>query len=371
MAEAIVTSRPLPLLVGGHAGSTSTAHSDGNQTQAPAMALQGMDTLTLSQSKNDPYGSAAQLLAQNQSLLPLSNSYTSGMNYSLSTNADDVQGQSRQLHRDLQRSSDSYNKMAKSFSSAAATSGVNGNIQFTRSKRSTNGGGTAKAMGNEGTPPHIDALENLINTIHGGYQKTYSDINQKTAEYMKDVNTAVGKISDFISAGNDGRIVLNTGAFLKQMDNALSKYTGQKSGEEGAIKSWATSNAEGQPLHTFNGDKNALDFWKKKLEPGFIVRDVGNNQISILPNLEAVKNIYKSLIENNKSNNNVWNNASMLSQSFQSLQTAIDNQKNSVNSNVSQLLERFRQDNSTFETMIQLLTKMTEDLHRYNAGYMQ
>jgi invasin D len=51
--------------------------------------------------------------------------------------------------------------------------------------------------------------------------------------------------------------------------------------------------------------------------------------------------------------------------------TAIDSQKNSVNSSVSQLLERFRQDNSTFETMIQLLTKMTEDLHRYNAGYLQ
>ncbi|CQR23527.1 YspD [Yersinia enterocolitica] len=61
----------------------------------------------------------------------------------------------------------------------------------------------------------------------------------------------------------------------------------------------------------------------------------------------------------------------MASQSFQSLQTAIDSQKNSVNSSVSQLLERFRQDNSTFETMIQLLTKMTEDLHRYNAGYLQ
>ncbi|MCB5307106.1 hypothetical protein [Yersinia massiliensis] len=155
------------------------------------------------------------------------------------------------------------------------------------------------------------------------------------------------------------------------MDNALSKYTGQKSGEEAPIKNWAASNSEGESLHTFSGDKHALDFWKKKLEPGFIVKHGGNNQISILPNLEPVRNIYKSLIANNGSNNNIWTNASMLSQSFQSLQTAIDSQKNSVNSNVSQLLERFRQDNSTFETMIQLLTKMTEDLHRYNAGYMQ
>ncbi|CNH38390.1 YspD [Yersinia massiliensis] len=365
MAEAIVTSRPLPLLVGGQARSTPMTQSEGNQSAA--MALQGMDTLILSQDKNDPYRSAALLLAQNQSLLPLSNSYTDSMNSSLSTNADDVQGQSRQLHRDLQRSTDSYNKMAKGFPPPAAINGVDGNFQFTRAKRSTNSGVAATAIGSEGTPHHIAALEGLINTIHGGYQKTYSEINQKAAEFMKDVNTAVGKISDFIHAGNDGKINFRPKAFLEEMDKILSKYTYFRAYAKGHYQNWSPDANTTTVIHSFSGDDTALGFWKDKLGDGYIVRWGGNNKIEVLPNLSAIRQIYASVANTHVG----WDGGDMASQSFQSLQTAIDSQKNSVNSGVSQLLERFRQDNSTFETMIQLLTKMTEDLHRYNAGYMQ
>ncbi|ATM88359.1 TPA: IpaD/SipD/SspD family type III secretion system needle tip protein [Yersinia enterocolitica] len=340
-------------------------HSDGNQSAA--MALQGMDTLILSQDKNDPYSAATLLLAQNQSLLPLSNSYTNGMNSSLSTNADDVQGQSRQLHRDLQRSSDNYNKMAKNFSSAAATNGTDGGFQFARLKRSTNSGVAAKPLGSEGTPPHIDALEGLINTIHGGYQKTYSEINQKAAEFMKDANTAIGKMSDFIKAGSDGKIHFRPKAFLEEMNKTFSKYTHFNAYGQGHYQNWSPNDNSTKLIHSFSGDDTALGFWKEKLGDGYIVKRGGDGKIEIFPNLTAIRQIYAS-VANSSAN---WEGGDMASQSFQSLQTAIDSQKNSVNSSVSQLLERFRQDNSTFETMIQLLTKMTEDLHRYNAGYLQ
>ena len=340
-------------------------HNDGNQ--AAAMALQGIDTNILSQYKNDPYGAAALLLAQNQSLLPLSNSYTSGMNSSLSTNAEDVQGQSRQLHRDLQRSSDSYNKMAKSFSSAAATNGVDGTIQHIRSKRAAGNGATAKTVVHVGTPPHIEALEDMINTIHGGYQKTYSDINQKAAEFMKDANTAIGKISDFIKAGGDGKINFRPKAFLEEMNKTFSKYTNFNANGKNQYQNWSPDDNSTKLIHSFKGDDSALSFWKEKLGDGFTVKRGGNGNIEIFPNLTAIRQIYAS-VANSSAN---WDGGDMASQSFQSLQTAIDSQKNSVNNGVSQLLERFRQDNSTFETMIQLLTKMTEDLHRYNAGYLQ
>lgn len=53
-------------------------------------------------------------------------------------------------------------------------------------------------------------------------------------------------------------------------------------------------------------------------------------------------------------------------QIFQSFQTAIDAQKNAINSSVSRLLETFRQDNSHFDTLVQLLIQLIKDLNQNN-----
>lgn len=345
MTEAIVTSRPLPLLEGGYAGKTAATQAGNDQGQA--IALQGADQLTLSPSQGDPYLLAEQLLDQNHGLLPLSDSYSNAFSRSISTNAEEIQDESRQLHRALQQSSDHYNKA------------------------NANSGAAAQAVStpdNVGTPPHIDALENLISTIHGDYQKTYSEINQKAAEFMKDVNTAVGKISDFIKPGDDGRIRFWVGGFLTEMAKTFDKYTYLKPLSRDDFKKWTPEQSSTKPIYTFKGDNNALDFWKNKLGDGFIVTRGWGSDIEIKPNLKPIKEIYSSATNAHVG----WDDGSEItSQGFQTLQSSIDSQKNGVNSSVSQLLERFRQDNSTFETLIQLLTKMTEDLHRYNAGYIQ
>lgn len=358
MTEAIVTSRPLPLLEGGYSGKTAATQAGNNQGQA--MTLQGAEQLTLSPSQGDPYLLAEQLLSQNHGLLPLSeaDSYSNAFSRSMSTRAEDIQDDSRQLHRDLQKSSDHYHK-ANANSAAVARA--------------------ASTPGDVGTPPHIEALENMISTIHGDYQKTYSEINQKAAEYMKDVNTELGKISDFIGTGSDGRITFRVPEFLRGMAEALSKYTNSKPNSQEDFKNWSPDQNSVKPIYTFNGDAAALTFWQKKLGDGFTVREqtrtVGINgqwelktELIVLPNLNPIKQIYSSVAHAHVG----WNpGAEISSQGFQTLQSALDSQKNAVNSSVSQLLERLRQDNSTFETMIQLLTKMTEDLHRYNAGYIQ
>ncbi|WP_145520447.1 IpaD/SipD/SspD family type III secretion system needle tip protein [Yersinia mollaretii] len=360
MTEAIVTSRPLPLLEGGYSGKT--AATQGGNDQGLAVAFQGAEQLTLSPSQGDPYLLAEQLLSQNQGLLPPSdsNSYSREFFRSISTDAEEIQDDSRQLHRDLQKSSDHYNK-ANTNSAARA----------------------ASTTGNMGTPPHIDALENMISNIHGNYQKTYSEINQKAAEFMRDVNTALGKISDYIGAGSDGRIRFEVQAFLKNMAKEFSKYVIPYTFNGDSISAhidkqsvkyfidWSPDKDHSvKPIYTFTGDVDAAtrDFWQKKLGDGFIVKEGADKKIGVFPNLNPIKQIYSNVGRANVG----WDPGSQLtSQSFQTLQSAIDSQKNGVNSSVSQLLERFRQDNSTFETLIQLLTKMTEDLHRYNAGYVQ
>ncbi|WP_392433378.1 hypothetical protein ACF3VQ_03225 [Yersinia sp. HM-2024] len=254
----------------------------------------------------------------------------------------EVQGASRQLQRDFNLSDDDYMAMGR------------------RQVRSTSN--------QVATPPHINALENLIETLHGDYQQTYAKINEKAAEFMKDVNTAIGKISDFIKAGSDGKINFKPKDFLETLDKSFAKYTDFKVSSTSDYYKWSPNDNSTKPIYTFSGDDAAFNFWQKKLGDGYIVKRSGSDgKIHVLPNLSAIRNIYSSVA----SSDSRWEGSDMNSQSFQSLQSAIDSQKNAVNSGVSQLLERFRQDNSTFETLIQLLQQMTQDLHRYNAGYFQ
>ncbi|HHA0034244.1 TPA: IpaD/SipD/SspD family type III secretion system needle tip protein [Yersinia enterocolitica] len=329
----------------------------GQKVSVKTLPLVGMDLSTASPYEDDPYAFSQQLLAQNSHLLPSPQSESSSLAgfHSVLTDTpvdwEEIQGASRQLQRDFKLSDDDYMSMGRRLSRA-------------------NTGQTT-------TPPHINALEDLIESIHGDYQQTYAKINEKAAEFMKDANTAIGKLSGYIEAGSDGKIYFTGYSFMNDMIKTLGKYInfGATNPPASYFKDWAEGNSPALPIHTFNGDDKALNFWQRKLGDGFVVQRGADQKIEILPSLGPIKNIIKTVHTSGAYHQSTgsadWNKYAMSSQVFQSLQTAIDSQKNSINSGISQLLEKFRQDNSTFETMIQLLTKMTEDLHRYNAGYLQ
>lgn len=357
-------SLPQHTLEGMYAAKVSIASDQ--QVNAETMPLQGMDLSTVLPYEDDPYTFSRQMLAQNSHLLPspVPESSSPGGFHSALTDTpldwQEVQGASRQLQRDFNLSDDDYMAMGR------------------RQVRSTSN--------QVATPPHINALENLIETLHGDYQQTYAKINEKAAEFMKDVNTAVGKISDFITAGKDGKINFKPQAFLESMDKIFKKYSTFEVTGTGSYSDWApkivvmkdtgvevTGRTNKEPTSTlsifeFQGDDKALAFWENKLSGFTVIRDPEDKStILVKPNLDPIRNIYSSVAQSEAS----WKGGDTNSQAFQSLQSAIDSQKNAVNSGISQLLERFRQDNSTFETLIQLLQQMTQDLHRYNAGYFQ
>ncbi|HDL7825984.1 TPA: IpaD/SipD/SspD family type III secretion system needle tip protein [Yersinia enterocolitica] len=327
---------------------TPLANNQGASEQTAL--LQNIDLSALEQSHANLYDCGKQVVEQNKHLLasPPSEPSLPGFHSTSSADFEAVLVDSKLLDLELKLSDDDYMAMGR------------------RLVRSTV----------NQSPPHIKALENLIKSIHTDYQQTYAKINEKAAEFMKDANTAIGRISDFITAGSDGKIKLHSYNYLNEMSGLLEKYTGlAKVTDTPAIEKWANGNMASLSIHSFKGDKEAEAFWTEKLGKGFTVKyDNATKIVSIYPNLESIRNIYKSVIANAKNNiesGNIWGKSQMSSASFQSLQSAIDSQKNTVNSSVSQLLERFRQDNSTFETMIQLLQQMTQDLHRYNAGYFQ
>ncbi|HDL7750677.1 TPA: IpaD/SipD/SspD family type III secretion system needle tip protein [Yersinia enterocolitica] len=322
----------------------NTPLANNQEANGQTVLLQKIDLSALQQSHADLYDCGKQVVEQNKHLLasPPSEPSLPGFHSTSSADFEAVLVDSKQLVRDFNLSDDDYMAMGRSLA-------------------------RAKAEVNQ-SPPHINALEKLIGSIHTDYQQTYAKINEKAAEFMRDVNTAVGKISDFIKAGGDGKINFRPGDFLESLDKTFAKYTSYTKTEMGNYKKWSPDDNSTKPIYTFSGDNAEFNFWQKKLGDGYIVkRSTSGGEIQILPNLSAIRNIYSSVANSEAS----WGGSDMNSASFQSLQSAIDSQKNTVNSSVSQLLEKFRQDNSTFETLIQLLQQMTKDLHHYNAGYCQ
>ncbi|MBF1996199.1 IpaD/SipD/SspD family type III secretion system needle tip protein [Serratia symbiotica] len=310
---------------------------NGNRIQAQVPFLSGTEAFSAPQWQDDLYVQAAYLLQSNQHILPLSDPQADAHrgNRMVTPDAEDITNDARQLLRDLKRSEDNYRTAQ------------------------TNALEASSDEEDVGTPPHIKALEDLIEKIHTKYQKLYAKITEKASQYMKDVNQALGKMSDYINAGKDGKIIFDKEGFLKAFKDSLSKYFDFN--QDGSISP--------KSIHNFTGDDKALTFWKDKLGSGYIVRRGSSGDIEILPNSDAIKGIIDR-IDGLKGESVKGEGIELSGQAFQAFQTAIDSQKNTVNNNVSELLERFRQDNSSFETLIQLLQRMTEDLYRYNAGYM-
>nr|ELR5040441.1 hypothetical protein [Providencia stuartii]ELR5083475.1 hypothetical protein [Providencia stuartii] len=240
--------------------------------------------------------------------------------------------------------------------------------------------------------PHITGIYELINNINNNYQKNFGEITKKATEFMEALNSALGKMSKNIKAAPNGEINLHKDYIFNDLNDAMksfykeSKYQSIKDGDNNAFEVGYTKILDNiytggspnfnidkdklfeymEPMNSFDSSEGALQFWEKKLNgQGFIVVEK-NNKIHIYPDMSPVKVIYTSV---RAITGNEFGEVNVLTQVFQSLQTGIDTQKNAVNNSVSRLLETFRQDNSHFETLTQLLIQLLKDLFQYNAGF--
>lgn len=182
---------------------------------------------------------------------------------------------------------------------------------------------------------------------------------------MQDMNTALGKMSSHIKAGSDGKIHFKPEALLKDIDEVAQKYSGVAYSGSGAgayFGQWEVDLNKATPLVSMRGSQKEFEFWEKKLSgQGFIVK-YQHGDIKVFPDMKPIKEIYKTITNSSAS----WDGSDIAASELQSIQTAIDAQKNAVNSSVSRLLETFRQDNSHFETLVQLLIQLIKDLNQNN-----
>lgn len=218
---------------------------------------------------------------------------------------------------------------------------------------------------------HIGSLSGFIKNIHTGYQKTYGDIIKKATEYMQDINTAIGNISHRMNVGEGGKIKFYPESYAQDINEVVKKYSNKNHAgldPNKFFKKWdLTSDADisaANPIIKIPNTYGSFEFWNKKLNgQGFIVKET-KDYINIHPDYTAIKQIYLIISNSHAS----WSGGDIMAQEFQGIQTAIDSQKNAINSGVSRLLETFRQDNSHFDTLVQLLIQLIKDLQQYNNG---
>ncbi|MEX6156268.1 MULTISPECIES: IpaD/SipD/SspD family type III secretion system needle tip protein [Providencia] len=219
---------------------------------------------------------------------------------------------------------------------------------------------------------HITSIYDLIENINNDYQKNFGEITKQATKFMEILNTSLGKMSSFMSPGSDGKIFFKPLNFVKKIDAEIKKYTGieytggeNRTDAQAYFGNWKANLDHAEPLKIISGGDKEFVFWQKKLDgQGFIVKKVGS-EIKIYPDFKPITEIFNIISGTSVS----WTGGDMLTQSFQSMQTGIDSQKNAVNNSISRLLETFRQDNSHFETLTQLLIQLLKDLFQYNAGF--
>lgn len=233
---------------------------------------------------------------------------------------------------------------------------------------------------------YIGQIKKVIKNINSGYQKDFGSIIKSATKYMQDVNTALGKISEYIKAGDDGKIKFMRVKLLNRLDEIFVLHTDHKkrrgdkplttdSDDENRkyYKDWSKHENSAWALHEMDYSESAFEFWKKKLDgQGFVVGirgEYGQRVIRIYPDLDPLREVMR-VIYDLEDTEDGWKTAGvdLMAQTVQSLQTAIDAQKNAVNSSISRLLETFRQDNSHFDTLTQLLIKLIQELNQYNIN---
>ncbi len=231
----------------------------------------------------------------------------------------------------------------------------------------------------EKSSPHIGSIKNLISNIHSDYQTKFGQIVQSSTKYMEKINTELGKMSSYIHSGKDGKIRFEAIKFVHSLDSEVSLYSGTHYNTTANIahgkqliddyfSQWQPNLESAKPIFSTIGGDKEYQFWSRKLSGyGFIIEKdrIDDKKLNIYPDLKPIKDIFSAVL-----NTESWHKKELHPQAFQSLQTAIDSQKNIINNNASRLLEVFRQDNNHFETLIQLLIQLLKDLQQYNNGFV-
>lgn len=219
-------------------------------------------------------------------------------------------------------------------------------------------------------PPHIKSLIEVVDIGYEDFQSKHKEIVERYSKYYEAFSEGLSAQSKYVGAGSDSnKIDFKKRSFAASLNDKLIIYSHEPSfydAETGKINENAFSNVK--TLYTLTGDEKRFNYWKKELSPELNVTwDKEKGYIYVLPNLDNLKSIFKSL-ENSDGViiNNLSGNDDIATATYQAWQAGNDSIKNRQQNALNQLTEKYGHHLNKLENLIQFLIRAIEDHAKSN-----
>jgi len=184
-------------------------------------------------------------------------------------------------------------------------------------------------------------VTDAIADMNTNYLEVFQDAVELYASFFSDFSDLMGELYTFISA-NDDRTVLDVRGFANALDQFLAKYPVNPPNENTTL---------------FSGTKEECEAWAQQfgLDASKSVVQVNGRYVVVI-DTSSVQNIRNSL-----------NNLDSPSQEFnvaqwQAWHANVDMQKESVNSNMQTLTQKYANASSTFDNLVKVLSSTISSL---------
>ncbi|WP_067700190.1 IpaD/SipD/SspD family type III secretion system needle tip protein [Erwinia sp. ErVv1] len=190
-----------------------------------------------------------------------------------------------------------------------------------------------------------DSVADSIGAMGEDYLDVFQQAVEKNAEFYSDFSDFMSKLSQFIKADGD-KTILKTAAFAAELDKLINKYK---------VPSSATTL---YPVQSGNavigGDKEECEAWAKEmgLNSDKSVTRLADGSYIVHIDVLPLENIKKTLPGYSHS----WEDMKCNSAQWAAWQSGFDMQKDSIQTAMQTLTQKYSNANSTFDNLVKVLS---------------
>lgn len=190
-----------------------------------------------------------------------------------------------------------------------------------------------------------DSVADSIGSMGEDYIDVFQQAVEKNSQFYSDFSDFMSKLSQFIKADGD-KTILSTAAFAAELDKLINKYK---------VPSSATTL---YPVQSGNavtgGDKEECESWAKEmgLDPDKCVTRLADGSYIVHIDVLPLENIKKTLPGYGSS----WQDMKCNSAQWAAWQSGFDMQKDSIQTAMQTLTQKYSNANSTFDNLVKVLS---------------
>lgn len=196
-----------------------------------------------------------------------------------------------------------------------------------------------------------DSVADAISAMAKDYLGVFQQAVEKNAAFYRAFSDFMAKLKDFISAKDD-KTILNVENFRKELNDLIEKYPTLES----SLATTLYPVQDGEPLK--GGNKDECEAWAREmgLDPAKCVKQLdGNRGYIVRIDTSPLDKIKSSLPDND-------NPMECNSAQWAAWQSGLDIQKDSIQTGMQTLTQKYSNANSTFDNLVKVLSSTIASL---------